>query len=611
MATDFIGPAHRAQMSHFDVQTTPYLGIGLSPNLSSGCSPIDLGKHHSLHHHHQQQQASSEMHGLYICMDPQALDSGESLQDAINEAALNAAEHREHVSDLEKLCDGRLSPSALDQASSGASSDEFSAEYDSVKMERWTPLIDIDANCSYAAEQDDLKQHESLVHHQNDSDLGEFSDMAHHQELGDDCVGVPHSDASTMTSTGSNPSSTTTTTNGSLSMISSGSMFSDNLDNMENVYPANMLSTPYRKRSSKSYGLMGETCSPTNIVTPCSVYRSVSAPMLTTLSEIHMHHPYDTPLQSPAMMRNIAMTPPASVARSGHSHSQSQSGLRRPKLDTRLELDKAAGINPFYRPKFHSGLPTPKSPAELAAQRALEVHMYSPPPMSAVPSLASSDTSSIPSSPLSPRNGISGGYVDVIPFPKSAFRSVGRTNTQNDECIAVSLFGSSNRPRSHSYSHDDPFTHDRRRPVNRARCVSTSDVLGRNNTGYQHNEDFGASPYRPTHSRTHSSSSLLSTPTSGSASNNNNKGMTTSTSSTSLSDMENSEKQFKCHTCIKAFRRLEHLKRHLKVHTDERPYVCDVSGCNRKFSRSDNLRAHRRTHMKRGGRNIYIEGLNE
>ncbi len=71
------------------------------------------------------------------------------------------------------------------------------------------------------------------------------------------------------------------------------------------------------------------------------------------------------------------------------------------------------------------------------------------------------------------------------------------------------------------------------------------------------------------------------------------------------------EKKFVCKHCDKRFKRHEHLKRHMKIHTDDRPFICEIEGCNRKFSRSDNFRAHRRTHMKKGGRNHFVEGLQD
>ena len=46
--------------------------------------------------------------------------------------------------------------------------------------------------------------------------------------------------------------------------------------------------------------------------------------------------------------------------------------------------------------------------------------------------------------------------------------------------------------------------------------------------------------------------------------------------------------------CGRLFKRLEHLKRHVRTHTQERPYVCNL--CSKAFSRSDNLAQHRRTH---------------
>lgn len=46
--------------------------------------------------------------------------------------------------------------------------------------------------------------------------------------------------------------------------------------------------------------------------------------------------------------------------------------------------------------------------------------------------------------------------------------------------------------------------------------------------------------------------------------------------------------------CSRQFKRLEHLKRHVRTHTQERPYLCDC--CDKRFSRSDNLAQHRKTH---------------
>ena len=51
-------------------------------------------------------------------------------------------------------------------------------------------------------------------------------------------------------------------------------------------------------------------------------------------------------------------------------------------------------------------------------------------------------------------------------------------------------------------------------------------------------------------------------------------------------------------SCGRMFKRMEHLKRHLRTHTLERPYQCNR--CKKRFSRSDNLAQHLRTHARGG-----------
>lgn len=67
-------------------------------------------------------------------------------------------------------------------------------------------------------------------------------------------------------------------------------------------------------------------------------------------------------------------------------------------------------------------------------------------------------------------------------------------------------------------------------------------------------------------------------------------------------------KAFICplYSCGRLFKRMEHLKRHLRTHTMERPFACPM--CRKRFSRSDNLGQHLRTHGREGMSRI--EGMN-
>ncbi|KAF9126278.1 hypothetical protein BGX30_015307 [Mortierella sp. GBA39] len=52
--------------------------------------------------------------------------------------------------------------------------------------------------------------------------------------------------------------------------------------------------------------------------------------------------------------------------------------------------------------------------------------------------------------------------------------------------------------------------------------------------------------------------------------------------------------------CHMVFTRSEHLARHARKHTGEKPFKCVVDGCTRMFSRFDNMVQHTQTHTKSG-----------
>ncbi|CEP14790.1 hypothetical protein [Parasitella parasitica] len=77
-----------------------------------------------------------------------------------------------------------------------------------------------------------------------------------------------------------------------------------------------------------------------------------------------------------------------------------------------------------------------------------------------------------------------------------------------------------------------------------------------------------------------------------------------SKSETSSKNGNPKSKMFQCTgygECRMVFTRSEHLARHMRKHTGEKPFQCVVPGCERMFSRFDNMMQHTQTHNKARG----------
>lgn len=55
-------------------------------------------------------------------------------------------------------------------------------------------------------------------------------------------------------------------------------------------------------------------------------------------------------------------------------------------------------------------------------------------------------------------------------------------------------------------------------------------------------------------------------------------------------------KPFQCRICMRNFSRSDHLTTHIRTHTGEKPFACDI--CGRKFARSDERKRHTKIHLR-------------
>lgn len=56
------------------------------------------------------------------------------------------------------------------------------------------------------------------------------------------------------------------------------------------------------------------------------------------------------------------------------------------------------------------------------------------------------------------------------------------------------------------------------------------------------------------------------------------------------------QKPFQCRICMRSFSRSDHLTTHVRTHTGEKPFACEA--CGRKFARSDEKKRHAKVHLK-------------
>ena len=71
-----------------------------------------------------------------------------------------------------------------------------------------------------------------------------------------------------------------------------------------------------------------------------------------------------------------------------------------------------------------------------------------------------------------------------------------------------------------------------------------------------------------------------------------------------------SHSSIRCETCNRVFPREKSLQAHKRIHTGEKPYVCDYPGCGKSFTQSGQLKTHQRLHTGEKPFICTVEGCN-